>query len=62
MKDSLFSAFNVGGWVMMRSIVKSPQTSKIPSNMANGSELKETQRWAWKNHGQPAVETEKRAV
>lgn len=47
---------------MMRSIAKSPQTSKTPSNTVNDSELKEIQRWEWKNQGQPAVETEKKVV
>lgn len=62
MKGSQPFVFSVGGWVVMRNIVKSPQTSRIPSNTANGSELKETQRWDWKNQGQPVVETEKKVV
>ena len=47
---------------MMRSIAKSPLTSKTPSNMANGFVLKETQRWDRRSHGLLAVETEKKAV
>lgn len=62
MKDSLPFAFNVVGWVMMRSIVKSSQTSKIPSNMVTGSGLKEIQKWEWKNQDQLAMETEMMVV
>lgn len=62
MKDSLPFAFNVVGWVMMRSIVKSSQPSKIPSNMVTGSGLKEIQKWEWKNQDQLAMETEMMVV
>ena len=49
MKGSPYFVFIVGDWVMMRNTIKSFQISKIPGNTVNGSELRETQRWVWKN-------------
>ena len=53
---------NVVGWVMMRSIAKIFQTSKTPSNTKTGFELKEIQRWVWKDQGQQVVKIEKVVV
>ena len=62
MKGSPFFVFNVGDWVMMRNTVKSFQISKIPGNTVNGSELRETKKWVWKNLDQSVMGIEVRAV
>ena len=47
---------------MMRSIAKIFQTSKTPSNTKTSFELKEIQRWVWKDQGQQVVKIEKVVV
>ena len=62
MKGSPYFVFSVGDWVMMRNTIKSFQISKIPGNTVNGSELRETQRWVWKNLDQSVMGIEVRVV
>ena len=62
MKGSPYFVFIVGDWVMMRNTIKSFQISKIPGNTVNGSELRETQRWVWKNLDQSVMGIEVRVV
>ena len=62
MKGSPFFVFSVGDSVTMRNTVKSSQISKIPGNTVNGSELRETQKWVWKNLDLSAVGIKVRAV
>ena len=62
MKGSPYFVFIVGDWVMMRNTIKSFQISKIPGNTVNGSELRETKKWVWKNLDQSVMGIEVRVV